>query len=293
MPAIAPSGGATPSSTRSTRARSRTPTATGSATSPGSSRALDHLEWLGVDALWLSPFYPSPGADFGYDVADYTAVDPAYGTLDDFDALVAACHDRGIEVLLDLVASHTSIEHPWFREHPDRYVWADGERPPNNWVARLRRAGLEPRRAESGRWYLHSFYPEQPDLDWRNPEVAPGDRGGDRRFWRERGVDGFRLDAIERAMKDRELRDDPPASGAAGAAAARRARRALDPVHSRNDPEIALGARGAARGRGRALLVGEVYLPTAGLGPLSRAPRPRVRVRVPALALGRRSACAR
>ena len=225
---------------------------------------LEHLEWLGVDALWLSPFYPSPGADSGYDVADYTAVDPAYGTLDDFDRLVEACHTRGIEVLVDLVAAHTSIEHPWFREHPDRYVWADGERPPNNWAAAFGGPAWS-RDPESGRWYLHSFYPEQPDLDWRNPEVGRAISAAIG-FWRERGVDGFRLDAIERAMKDRGLRDDPPASGPPALPAPEEAAR-LDPVHSRNDPEISLVLTTLREAAGEARLVGEVYLPSAGLGP--------------------------
>ena len=101
----------------------------------GIASRLDHLEWLGVDAIWLSPIYPSPGADLGYDVSDYAAVDPLFGSLADLDALIADCHRRGMRVLLDLVASHTSIEHPWFREHPDWYVWADGDGPPNNWLA--------------------------------------------------------------------------------------------------------------------------------------------------------------
>ena len=101
----------------------------------GVEQRLDHLSYLGVDAFWLSPIYPSPLADFGYDVSDYTAVDPVFGTLDDFDALVAAAHERGLRVLLDLVPSHTSIEHPWFREHPDRYIWSPVDGPPNNWAA--------------------------------------------------------------------------------------------------------------------------------------------------------------
>jgi alpha-glucosidase len=103
---------------------------------PGIAARLDHILSLGVDALWLSPVYPSPLADFGYDVCDHTAIDPVYGTLEDFDALVSVAHRRGLQVLLDLVPCHTSIEHPWFREHPDWYVRAQGERPPNNWVAR-------------------------------------------------------------------------------------------------------------------------------------------------------------
>ena len=170
---------------------------------------LDHLAWLGVDALWLSPIYPSPLADGGYDVSDYDSVDPRLGSLGDFDALVEAAHARGIRVLLDLVASHTSIEHPWFREHPDRYVWAEGG-PPNNWLAAFGGPAWS-RDERTGRWYLHSFYPEQPDLDWRKPEVREA-IGEVIALWRGRGVDGFRLDAAERLLKDPELRDDPPAT---------------------------------------------------------------------------------
>jgi alpha-glucosidase len=230
----------------------------------GIASRLDHLEWLGVDALWLSPIYPSPGADLGYDVSDHTAVDPLFGTLADLDALIADCHRRGIRFVVDLVASHTSIEHPWFREHPDWYVWADGDRPPNNWLASFGGPAWT-RDERSGRWYLHSFYPEQPDLDWRNPEVREA-IAGVVRFWRERGVDGFRLDAIERAMKDRELRDDPPAAGEPVLPVPTELAR-IEQIRSRNDPEIGLVLGALREAAGDALLIGEVYLPTAGLAP--------------------------
>ncbi len=223
---------------------------------------LDHLEWLGVDALWLSPIYPSPLADSGYDVSDHAAIDPVYGTLADFDALVGECHRRGLRVLLDLVASHTSIEHPWFREHPDWYVWAD-DGPPNNW--RTAFGGPAWTRDErSGRWYLHSFYPEQPDLDWRNPEVAEA-IGGVIGFWRERGVDGFRVDAVQQLMKDAELRDDPPASGAFPLPLHPELAE-LEGVHSRTDPEIWRALEALRAAAGDALLVGEVYVPSDALG---------------------------
>ena len=231
---------------------------------PGIASRLDHLEWLGVDAIWLSPIYESPGADLGYDVSDHAAVDPLFGSLADLDALIADCHRRGIRVLLDLVASHTSIEHPWFREHPDWYVWADGDRPPNNWLASFGGPAWT-RDGATGRWYLHSFYPEQPDLDWRNPEVRAA-VAAVVRFWRERGVDGFRLDAIERAMKDRELRDDPAATGAPALPVPAELA-VIDQVRSRNDPEIDLVLGALREAAGDALLVGEVYLPTAGLAP--------------------------
>ena len=228
---------------------------------PGIAARLDHLRWLGVDALWLSPIYPSPLADSGYDVADHAAIDPVYGNLADFDALVAACRERGIRVLLDLVASHTSIEHPWFREHPDWYVWADGG-PPNNW--RTAFGGPAWTRDErSGRWYLHSFYPEQPDLDWRNPEVHAA-IGAVIGFWRERGVDGFRVDAVQQLMKDRELRDEPPASGRFPLPLHPELA-ALEGVRSRTDPEIGIALAALREAAGEALLVGEVYVPSTAL----------------------------
>jgi alpha-glucosidase len=226
---------------------------------PGITHRLDHLVYLGVDALWLSPIYPSPLADFGYDVSDHTAVDPAYGTLEDFDALVARAHELGLRVLLDLVPSHTSIEHPWFREHPDWYIWSPVDGPPNNWRAAFGGSAWS-RDETSGRWYLHTFYPEQPDLDWRNPEVVWAMQEVVR-FWLDRSVDGFRVDAVNVVVKDAELRDDPPATGRfplplLGENAE------VDHVYSGNRPEVveALAAlREAARDD---LLVGEVYLPT-------------------------------
>ena len=221
---------------------------------------LDHLVWLGVDAFWLSPIYPSPLADFGYDVSDYTAVDPQLGSLEDFDELVAAAHERGLRVLLDLIPCHTSIEHPWFREHSDWYIWSPVDGPPNNWVSAFGGPAWS-RDEQTGRWYLHSFYPEQPDLDWRNPEVVEAFQGVVR-FWLERGADGFRLDAIDRLIKDDQLRDDPPASGTFplplrdDAAKLRR-------IYSGNRPE-AIEALGAIReAAGDALLVGEVFQPTS------------------------------
>jgi alpha-glucosidase len=230
----------------------------------GITERLDHLSYLGVDALWLSPIYPSPLADFGYDVSDYTAVDPQFGTLDDLDALIAAAHDRGLRVLLDLVPSHTSIEHPWFREHPDWYIWSPVDGPPNNWASVF--GGPAWSRDEvSGRWYLHTFYPEQADLDWRNPALVAAMQDVVR-FWLGRGVDGFRLDAVNVIVKDAELRDDPPASGEpplplSGEAAE------LDHAFSGGRPEAIDAMRALRDAAGDALLVGEVYLPTSKLAP--------------------------
>ena len=227
----------------------------------GITQRLDHLVWLGVDAFWLSPIYPSPLADFGYDVSDYTAVDPQLGTLGDLDALVAAAHERGLRVLLDLIPSHTSIEHPWFREHPDWYIWSPVDGPPNNWVSAFGGSAWS-RDETSGRWYLHSFYPEQPDLDWRNPEVVEAMQSIVR-FWLERGIDGFRLDAIDRMVKDAELRDEPPATSAfpfprhADAAV-------LERRYSVNRPEVVEALRTIREAAGDALLVGEVFEPTSG-----------------------------
>jgi alpha-glucosidase len=185
---------------------------------PGVTRKLDYLHWLGVDAVWLSPFYPSPMADFGYDVADYCDVDPLFGTLDDFDALVREAHARGLKVLVDFVPNHTSDQHAWFREsrasrdNPKRdwYLWADpapdgGE--PNNWLAAFGGSGWELDEA-TGQYYFHRFLKEQPDLNWRNPAVRRA-MWDVLRFWMERGVDGFRVDVIWLMSKDEELRDDP------------------------------------------------------------------------------------
>ncbi|MEA2248707.1 MAG: alpha-glucosidase [Solirubrobacteraceae bacterium] len=184
---------------------------------------LDHVADLGAEAIWLSPFYRSPMADFGYDVSDYCDVDPAFGTLDDFDALVDAAHARGIRVVVDWVPNHTSDQHAWFeasrssRDDPKRdwYVWRDGAPgggPPNDWDSIFKAVGPAWTFDErTGQWYLHSFMAEQPDLNWDNPEVAEAMHDV-LRFWLERGVDGFRLDAIHRIAKDPLLRDNTGAA---------------------------------------------------------------------------------
>jgi alpha-glucosidase len=226
----------------------------------GIERRLDHLVYLGVDAFWLSPIYPSPLADFGYDVSNYREVDPVFGSLEDLDELVACAHERGLRVLLDLVPSHTSIEHPWFREHPDWYIWSPVDGPPNNWKAAFG-DGAWSRDEQSGRWYLHTFYPEQPDLDWRNPEVVAAMQDVVR-FWLRRGVDGFRVDAVNVLVKDAELRDDPPATGTFplpldGESAE------LEHVYSADRPEVLDALAAIREAAGEALLVGEVYLPAS------------------------------
>ena len=230
----------------------------------GITRRLDHIAALGADAVWLSPVYPSPMADGGYDVSDYDGIDPRFGTQEDFDALVTHAHARGLRVLMDVVPCHTSIEHPWFREHPDWYIWSDRDGPQNNWVASFGGPAWS-RDDRTGRWYLHSFYPEQPDLDWRNPAVREAMAAVLRR-WRERGVDGFRLDAIDRLLKDAQLRDDPPAAGPPPLPL-HPEHATLEHMHSRNAPDTGEALAALRAGAGDAFLVGEVYLPSAELGP--------------------------
>jgi alpha-glucosidase len=180
---------------------------------------LDHLSWLGVDAVWLSPFYPSPQADFGYDVSDYCDVDPAYGDLVAFDRLLGACHERDLRLLVDLVPNHSSDRHPWFvaarssRDDPKRdwYIWRDGtpDEPPNNWMAAFSPVPAWTWDDATGQWYLHQFLPQQPDLNWDNPEVVEAMHDV-MRFWLDRGVDGFRIDVVHGIGKQPGLPDDPP-----------------------------------------------------------------------------------
>ncbi|HEX6509757.1 MAG TPA: alpha-amylase family glycosyl hydrolase [Chloroflexota bacterium] len=187
---------------------------------PGILEKLDYLsDTLPVDAIWLSPFYPSPMADFGYDVSNYTDVHPMFGTLADFDRLVEAAHTRDLRIIVDFVPNHTSDRHPWFQEsrssrdnpRADWYVWADpkpGKAPPNNWLSFFGGGAWEWDDTR-GQYYLHSFLKEQPDLNWRNPAVKHA-MLENMRFWLERGVDGFRLDVPNLMMKDPEMRDNPP-----------------------------------------------------------------------------------
>lgn len=180
---------------------------------------LDYLAWLGVDAIWISPFYPSPMADFGYDVSNYVDVDPLFGSLDDFDRLLAAAHGLGIRVLVDYVPNHTSDQHPWFVQSRasrdsakrDWYVWRDAKpdgSPPNNWISMFAGPAWEWDEATQ-QYYLHLFLPQQPDLNWRNRQVREA-MFDVARFWLDRGVDGFRIDVAPMVMKDPLLRDNPP-----------------------------------------------------------------------------------
>lgn len=184
----------------------------------GITSRLDYLHDLGVDAIWITPMYPSPLVDFGYDVADYTAIDPLYGTIADFDHLVAEAKKRNIRVIMDFVPNHTSDEHPWFKEsrssrsNPKRdwYIWRDGKgpgQPPNNWQSWFGHSAwdFDP---TTDQYYYHYFYVQQPDLNWRNPEVRKAMYDA-MRFWLDRGVAGFRLDAVSRLFEDPNLHDDP------------------------------------------------------------------------------------
>ncbi len=236
---------------------------------------VDYLEWLGVDAVWISPIYPSPMADFGYDVANYVDVDPLFGTLEDFDRLVAALHGRDIRLILDLVPNHTSDRHPWFleakssRQSPRRdwYIWRDpapGGGPPNNWVSQAGGSAwtLDP---ATGQYYYHAFLAEQPDLNWRNPMVRAAIYDV-LRFWLARGTDGFRVDVLWHMIKDAEFRDDPVNPDyREDEPDFRRVR----PLYSADRPEvlgIAVEMRNVLEEHpGDRLLIGEIYLPVERL----------------------------
>lgn len=186
----------------------------------GVTARLDYLQALGVSAIWLTPFYVSPQADNGYDVADYTAVDPAFGTLADFDELVAGAHRRGIRIILDMVFNHTSTQHRWFQQAQQKdspwrtyYYWRDGDpaTPPNNWQSKFGGSAWcwHP---ESGQYYLHLFSPQQADLNWENPAVR-AEIKAICEFWADRGADGLRLDVINLIAKDPRFPDDPDGDG--------------------------------------------------------------------------------
>ncbi|SDR60368.1 alpha-glucosidase [Rhizobiales bacterium GAS113] len=230
----------------------------------------DHFSWLGVDAVWFSPFFTSPMADFGYDISNYTDIDPSYGNLADFDELVGALHARGIRIILDFVPNHTSDQHPWFREarrsrrNPKRdwYTWRspspDGG-PPNNWQSLAGGRSWE-FDAKTGQYYLHSFLKAQPDLNWRNPAVSEAMHDV-LRFWLDRGVDGFRVDAVGCLAKDPLFRDDPPNPDyREGNPPFARNRM----VFSANRPDImefVAGMRDVVDARpGERVMIGEVYL---------------------------------
>ncbi len=240
---------------------------------PGIRQRLDYVQSLNVGAVWLSPIYPSPMHDFGYDVADYTDIHPMFGTLEDFDALLADVHARGMKLILDLVPNHTSDEHPWFREsrssrdNPKRdwYIWRDPAPdggPPNNWTSFFGGPAWTFDEA-TGQYYLHQFVTQQPELNYRNPAVLEA-MLGEMRFWLERGVDGFRVDVIWLMIKDAELRDEPVDPNWDGVNPHFR----LQHIYTQDQPEVHDVIR-----RMRALLdeyddrmmVGEIYLPNETL----------------------------
>jgi len=237
----------------------------------GITSRLDYLQSLGVTAIWISPIYPSPMADFGYDVSDYTGIHPLFGTLDDFDRLLADAHSRDIRVILDYVPNHTSEEHPWFvesrssRTNPKRdwYIWRDTKPdgdPPNNWMSHFGGSAWT-WDDHTGQYYYHAFLKEQPDLNWRNPEVVEAMLDV-LRFWLERGVDGFRVDVMWELIKDEGLRDNPPNPRYQEGRG--RPYLQLLPLYSGDQPgihEIIRKMRGVLDEFGERVLIGELYLP--------------------------------
>ncbi len=210
----------------------------------GINRRLDYLAELGIDALWISPVYPSPMKDFGYDVSDHEDIDPLFGDLAAFDRLIAAAHERGLRVVMDYVPNHTSDQHRWFRESRlsttspkrDWYIWKDARpdgSPPNNWESIFGGPAWHWDEA-SGQYYLHLFLQEQPDLNWRNPEVVEAMENV-LRFWLDRGVDGFRMDAVMLCIKQADFRDNPPV---AGDSPWKKLGLTLEPLHTLNQPEL-------------------------------------------------------
>jgi alpha-glucosidase len=230
----------------------------------GIRQRLDYLVQLGIDAIWITPVYPSPMADFGYDVADYCGIDPIFGTMQDFDSLLSECHQRGLRVILDFVPNHTSDQHPWFlesrssRQSPKRnwYLWRDE---PNNWLSQFGGSAWE-YDATSGQYYCHSFLKQQPDLNWRNPAVK--DAMFDvLRFWLKRGVDGFRVDVMWLMIKDDQFRDNPTSPGyLPGQSSNQR----LLSVFNSDRPEVhavVAAMREVVDEYESRVLIGEIYLP--------------------------------
>lgn len=236
----------------------------------GIAQRLDHVAALGVDAIWLSPIFPSPMADFGYDIADYRGIEPVFGDMAAFDALLAAIHARGLKLLLDFVPNHSSTAHPWFqasrssRDDPKRdwYIWRDpapGGGPPNNWISDMGGPAWEYDPA-TGQYYLHTFLKEQADLNWRNPAVRTAMLDV-MRFWFDRGVDGFRIDVLWHIIKAEGLPDNPVNPDWRPG---RTERDRLIQLYSTDQPEahaIAAAMRALADGYGERLLVGEIFLP--------------------------------
>jgi len=236
----------------------------------GITRRLEYLQWLGVDAVWISPIYPSPMADFGYDVSDYTAIDPIFGNLDDFDEMLERAHGLGLRVILDFVPNHTSEAHPWFvearssRDNPKRdwYIWRDPAPdggPPNNWRSQFGGSAWE-YDEKTGQYYYHAFLKQQPDLNWRNPEVQRAMMDV-LRFWLDRGVDGFRVDVIWHLVKDVEFRDNPPNPRYGPERGPYEEYLATYTTDRPEVHEIIAMMRRVVDSYGERMLVGEIYLP--------------------------------
>ena len=236
----------------------------------GIRRRLPYLVELGVEAVWISPIFPSPMADFGYDISDYTGIDPTFGSLEEFDALLSAAHGQGLRVLLDLVPNHTSDRHPWFeesrasRQSPRRewYIWRDPALdggPPNNWLSNFGGSAWE-LDERTGQYYYHAFLAAQPDLNWRNPAVREAIHEV-MRFWLRRGVDGFRVDVIWHLLKDDGFRDNPPNPAYQPGEPPHHA---LLPAYTADLPEVHEAIAGLRRVLDEfpdRVLIGEIYLP--------------------------------
>lgn len=231
---------------------------------------LPYVKSLGVDAIWLSPIFPSPMADFGYDISDYTGIEPLFGTMADLDALLAAAHDNGLKLILDLVPNHTSDQHPWFvesrssRDNPKRdwYIWRDpdeGGGVPNNWLSEFGGSAWQFDET-TGQYYYHAFLAQQPDLNWRNPDVRAAIYDV-MRFWLEKGVDGFRVDVIWHLIKDAEFRDNPPNPHYAEG---RPPNEKIMTQYSTDQPEVhdvIAEMRRVTDAYDARVLIGEIYLP--------------------------------
>jgi len=233
-------------------------------------RRIPYLIELGVDAIWISPIFRSPMADFGYDITDYTDIDPLFGTMQDFDELLAAAHNSGLKILLDLVPNHTSDQHPWFlesrrsRHNPKRdwYLWRDpgaAGTPPNNWKSEFGGSAWE-FDSVSGQYYYHAFLKQQPDLNWRNPRVRQAIYDV-MRFWLRRGVDGFRIDVMWHLIKDEQFRDNPRNPNFVPG---RPPHEELTPLYTTDRPEmsdVVAELRNVVDEFNDRLIIGEIYLP--------------------------------
>ncbi|MDB5867350.1 MAG: alpha amylase catalytic region [Betaproteobacteria bacterium] len=240
----------------------------------GIRQRLDYLVWLGVDAVWISPIYPSPMKDFGYDISDYCSIAQTFGTLDDFDRLLAEVHTRGLKLILDFVPNHTSDQHPWFlesrssRDNPKRdwYLWRDpapGGGPPSNWLSQFGGGAWEYDKP-TGQYYYHAFLKEQPDLNWRNMLVREA-MYDTLRFWLDRGVDGFRMDVLWHLIKDDQCRDNPPNPGFGPGDSEHRRLLELYTTDRPEVHEVVAEMRELFERYSERLIIGEIYLPVERL----------------------------